>query len=674
MTVNFVTVYINDIEVKVLENSTILQACEKLGIKVPRFCYHEKLSIAGNCRMCLVEIKNAPKLQASCALPVSKDARIYTDTIAVRKAREGIMELLLINHPLDCPICDQGGECDLQDQAVYYGSDHGRFNEYKRATTDKNFGPLIKTIMTRCIHCTRCVRFAKEIAGCQELGTLGRGNNIEISTFARNTFTPLAGGNNIGSVLNSEISGNLIDICPVGALTSLPYAFVARPWELKSIVSIDISDTYCSDIKLDTRGQGPGSILRVLPAQKEWISDKTRFSYDGLKRQRLVNVMYRTLDTQSGDSIKTVNSGASKLTVSTWENLFKILSEKNINSVGKTVNIFLGSHIDLDSLAVLKKIKTIAKASINLHFIHNDSNRYNNNQSDSVKTIGSVGRYVSKQSIGKPTQASGSRLDTGVNFIDEKALETTKNILLVGVNPRIESPVLNTTLKKIAGGAGRIGLIGSNATRLPYPVKHFGISLKGLKKFSESKVLQENFWNLKSQETGLILVSSAIFDTEDPIQVNSLLKKIIDQANTKGNPSTAKQVSVGILYKSTSELNAWYEGYSPVDTYTAENFDKVKNSDVLIYYNLPGYVLNNPLLKASEKSIGSALKIYIGSHGNDLTNKCDLVLPTAAFTEKVSSHVNNFGKVKKTRVVSYPIGDALPDSVVFERIYDTVFK
>ena len=269
MTVN---VFVNDFEISVDPRISVLQACEIAGFDVPRFCYHERLSVAGNCRMCLVEVEKAPKLAASCAMPLMPGMRIKTNSPAVRKAREGVLEFLLINHPLDCPICDQGGECDLQDQAMVYGSDRGRFREYKRAVEDKNCGPLVKTIMTRCIHCTRCVRFANEVAGIADLGTSGRGSQIEIGTYIEKLF-------------KSEFSGNVIDLCPVGALTSKPYAFSARPWELKSFESIDTLDAVCSNIRIDTRGY---EIIRVLPSlneelNEEWLHDKSRFSFDGLK-------------------------------------------------------------------------------------------------------------------------------------------------------------------------------------------------------------------------------------------------------------------------------------------------------------------------------------------------------------------------------------------------------
>lgn len=665
MTEKLVTVFINDIEVKVLENSTILQACEKIGIKVPRFCYHEKLSIAGNCRMCLVEIKNAPKLQASCALPVMKDARIYTDSLAVRKAREGIMELLLINHPLDCPICDQGGECDLQDQAMYYGSDHGRFNEYKRATSDKNFGPLIKTIMTRCIHCTRCVRFASEIAGCPELGTIGRGSNMEISTFVRSN----AFGNEsaVQSVLDSELSGNLIDICPVGALTSLPYAFVARPWELKSIVSIDISDTYCSDIKVDIRGQGPGSILRILPATNTWISDKTRFAYDGLKRQRLITPLQKQVQSSKGDV-----TFAAKL----WDELFGETSPLLHATKNKfSISIFLGNHIDLETLKVIhtytKQIRpgSTEAPKVNLYFIHNDSNRYSNNRvtasfTDYIET------ETSRLFSGSQTNALDPEILLGNNtgfdsssLFNAKDLDNADVCLLIGTNPRIESPVLNTSLQKVAK-KGIVALFGSNSDTLPYPIKHLGMSTASVLAFIKSsadniervlKVSQKS--NSNSSGNKVILIGSSILYRQD---AQVLLTELNKFASTYGFGK------LKILYQSVSELNGLYTGLNVVDSYDSATFTAINHTDLCIYYNLPNFMLNNPLIQAS--LLGDKLRIYVGSHGNDLTNKCDFILPTTAFTEKTGSYMTNSGKIKKTTVVTYPPGYALQDHILFKQL------
>ncbi|MDC3174138.1 NADH-quinone oxidoreductase subunit NuoG, partial [Candidatus Pelagibacter sp.] len=267
---------VNDIEVEIDEGLTVLQACEKAGVEIPRFCYHEKLSIAGNCRMCLVEMEKSPKPVASCAMPATEGMNIKTNTPLVEKARKGVMEFLLVNHPLDCPVCDQGGECDLQDQSMFYGVDKSRFKENKRFVPEKNMGPLIKTQMTRCIHCTRCVRFATEVAGVPEIGAIGRGEDMQITTYLEQS-------------MQSELSANVVDLCPVGALTSKPYVFEARPWELKKTETIDVMDAIGSNIRVDTYDW---EVKRVLPIinediNEEWISDKTRYACDGLLHQRL---------------------------------------------------------------------------------------------------------------------------------------------------------------------------------------------------------------------------------------------------------------------------------------------------------------------------------------------------------------------------------------------------
>ena len=271
-----VNVTVDGIAVEVEPGTTILQACEEAGVEIPRFCYHERLSVAGNCRMCLVEVEKAPKPVASCAMPVAPDMVVNTQSDSVKSAREGVMEFLLINHPLDCPICDQGGECDLQDQALGYGVDSSRFEDNKRAVEEKEMGPLVKTVMTRCIHCTRCVRFATEVAGVPEIGAIGRGEDMEITTY-------------LEASLESEMSGNVIDLCPVGALTSKPYAFTARPWELRKTETIDAMDAVGSNIRVDVRGR---EVMRILPrdneaVNEEWLSDKSRFVWDGLNTQRL---------------------------------------------------------------------------------------------------------------------------------------------------------------------------------------------------------------------------------------------------------------------------------------------------------------------------------------------------------------------------------------------------
>ena len=313
-------VTVDGIELEVPAGATVLQACELAGKEIPRFCYHERLSIAGNCRMCLVEVApGPPKPQASCALPAAEGQVIKTDSPMVKTAREGVMEFLLINHPLDCPICDQGGECDLQDQSVAYGRGASRYDESKRAVTEKYMGPLIKTTMTRCIHCTRCVRFSEEVAGVDEIGALYRGENMQITTYLEQAAA-------------HELSANVIDLCPVGALTSRPYAFEARPWELKKTLSIDVSDAVGANIRLDSRGR---EVLRILPrinddVNEEWLSDKGRYQVDGLTARRLDKPWIR----RDG-----------KLQAATWAEAFAAVAKVN---PGKSVAVIAGDLFAVD--------------------------------------------------------------------------------------------------------------------------------------------------------------------------------------------------------------------------------------------------------------------------------------------------------------------------------------
>ena len=413
------SVYIDNQVVQVLPNTSILQACEIAGIVVPRFCYHERLSVAGNCRMCLVEVEKMPKLQASCAVPVSPNMSIKTNSPSVKKAREGVLEFLLINHPLDCPICDQGGECDLQDQSLVYGGDRSRFKEFKRAVEDKNCGPLIKTIMTRCIHCTRCVRFANEVVGVPEFGTSGRGNFIEISTYIEKLFA-------------SELSGNVIDLCPVGALTSKPYAFLSRPWELKSTESIDLFDSIHSNIRIDTRGY---EIVRILPRlnesiNEEWISDKARFSFDGLSSQRLLSPLLKN----SSGYFEPIQ----------WSEAISLLSDKILNSGPNKIAFSIGDFCDLESLA-------------NLYFLRSITNGVTLNQyADDYLNVDKSAEY---------------KFNTSLSNISK-----TDVCLLIGINPKIDGVLLNYHLRKrFLLGNFKLGYIGSSLN-LTFPSTHLGNS------------------------------------------------------------------------------------------------------------------------------------------------------------------------------------------------------
>ncbi|MFN7039342.1 MAG: NADH-quinone oxidoreductase subunit NuoG, partial [Alphaproteobacteria bacterium] len=378
-------------EIEVQNGLTVIQACEIAGIEIPRFCYHEKLSIAGNCRMCLVEMEKSPKPIASCAMPATEGMVIHTNTPLVKKAREGVMEFLLINHPLDCPICDQGGECDLQDQAMAYGRGHNRFHENKRSVKDKYMGPLIETHMTRCIHCTRCIRFATQIAGVEELGATGRGEHMEVGTYVEKTIT-------------SELSGNMIDICPVGALTSKPYAFHARPWELKKTESIDVLDAVGSNIRVDSRGL---EVMRILPSQnddinEEWISDKTRFAYDGLKVQRLDQPMIK----KEGKFIRT-----------SWDEAMRFVTAKLKSTPAEKIAAIAGDLVDAESMYVLKNL---------------------------LNKLGSKNYECRQDGMKLKAENRSSYLfNTSI-----KSIENADLCLLVGADPRYEATIINARLRK----------------------------------------------------------------------------------------------------------------------------------------------------------------------------------------------------------------------------------
>lgn len=448
-------VFVNEIEISVDSRISVLQACEIAGFDIPRFCYHERLSVAGNCRMCLVEVEKAPKLAASCAMPLMPGMKIKTNSPAVRKAREGVLEFLLINHPLDCPICDQGGECDLQDQAMVYGSDRGRFREYKRAIEDKNCGPLVKTIMTRCIHCTRCVRFANEIAGIADLGTSGRGSQIEIGMYIEKLF-------------KSEFSGNVIDLCPVGALTSKPYAFSARPWELKSIESIDTLDGICSNIRVDLRGY---EIMRVLPSlneelNEEWLNDKSRFSFDGLKRQRLCDPLLK----QDG-----------KFKQISWLEAFHVVMNE-LKKSSNCVSASIGSQCDFEAAFMLKNLLSLF-GKVNIE----------SSEANILKEVDFESLYKFNSTL--------------------SGIENADVCLLIGVDPRKEAAILNLQLRKhFVNSNFKVANVGS-VLNLTFPCVQLGSSIEDVLKLAQG---QNEFCGiLRKAKKPMIIFGRSFFDSVD---------------------------------------------------------------------------------------------------------------------------------------------------------------
>ncbi|KAI9207493.1 G subunit of NADH dehydrogenase [Polychytrium aggregatum] len=495
-----VTLFINGKSVTVPAGVAVIQACEAAGVDIPRFCYHERLSVAGNCRMCLVEMEKSPKPIASCAMPVGQGMKIKTDTPLVKKAREGVMEFLLANHPLDCPICDQGGECDLQDQSVRYGNDRSRFSEAagKRAVEDKPLGPLIKTVMTRCIQCTRCVRFANEVAGAEELGTSGRGNDMQIGTYVEKT-------------LNSEMSGNIIDLCPVGALTSRPYAFTSRPWELKKTESVDVLDAVGSSIRIDSRGV---EVLRILPrmnddVNEEWISDKTRFAYDGLKRQRLTTPLVK-----KGD----------QLVPATWpEALTRIANAAAKVPASQKVAI-AGQLADAESLVALKDL----------------FNRWGSEQLQ-LDTI------------------SGASNDIRSNYLFNSTIngiESADNLLLIGTNPRHEAAIINSRIRKAYLHKGlNVALIGERP-KLNYEVEHLGATAKTIEDVANGHPYLQT---LQASKRPMIVVGSSLLNGKDSAAVLAAIAKLAEKVP---NLITAEWNGFNVLQRSASSAAALEVGFA----------------------------------------------------------------------------------------------------------------
>ena len=459
---------IDGMEIEVAAGTSIIQAAEQLGIEIPRFCYHDKLSVPANCRMCLVEVEKSPKPVASCAMPCADGMNVKTKSPMVDKARKGVMEMLLINHPLDCPICDQGGECDLQDQAVSYGFDRSRYTEEKRAVKDKELGPLIKTVMTRCIHCTRCVRFGEEIAGVSEIGVLNRGEHLEIGTY-------------VSQMVTSELSGNLIDVCPVGALTSKPYAFTARPWELRKTESIDVLDAVGSNIRIDTRG---GEVMRILPrlhedVNEEWISDKARFAVDGLKNNRLDRCYVR----KDG-----------KLQPASWEEAFAAIAA---NIKGKKVAGIVGDLADCESIVALK---------------------------DLLKALGSNDIECRQDGAQfDASQACGYLFNTTI-----AGIEKADAILLVGTNPRVEAALVNARIRKTwLAKRIKVGVIGPQV-KLNYPAQYLGAGAETL----EGLLAGGGFADvLAKAKNPMIILGAGALRRADGMALQALARKVAEKFN-----------------------------------------------------------------------------------------------------------------------------------------------
>ena len=579
---------VNDIDVEVEEGLTVIQACEKAGVEIPRFCYHEKLSIAGNCRMCLVEIEKSPKPVASCAMPAAEGMIIKTNTPNIEKSRKGVMEFLLANHPLDCPVCDQGGECDLQDQSMFYGIDKTRFKENKRSVPDKNMGPLIKTQMTRCIHCTRCIRFATEIAGVPELGAIGRGEDMQITTYLEQS-------------VQSELSGNVIDLCPVGALTSKPYIFEARPWELKKTETIDVMDAVGSNIRVDTYDW---EVKRILPIinediNEEWISDKTRYACDGLLNQRL--------DTPY---IKYNN----KFEKASWNEVYKIIKSKIENTNKDKICGFVGDLVNMEAGYIFKEFfdRTI------------DSYMY---ESRSTQTF--IDNTVRENYL----------LNSTINGIEETDL-----IFLVGTNPRFEATMVNARIRK-AYLNNKIKIISLNDIGdLTYSYKFLDGKTQTIKDITENK--NEISKTIIDSKKPMIILGESFLNTKSASYLFYSLKNFL----LKHNKFTNDWNPLNILSS---------------DAATVGNFDLdlINNKENLIKdlnenkFELI-YLLGQDNLSFNKKN---EFVIYQGSHGDKGAEMADIILPGAAYTEQSGHFTNLEGKIQKAYKASYPPGEAKED-------------
>ncbi|KAM8871922.1 NADH-ubiquinone oxidoreductase 75 kDa subunit, mitochondrial [Synchiropus picturatus] len=590
---NMVEVFVDGKSIEVEPGTTVLQACEKAGIQIPRFCYHERLSVAGNCRMCLVEIEKAPKPVAACAMPVMKGWNILTNSEKTRKAREGVMEFLLANHPLDCPICDQGGECDLQDQSMQFGSDRSRFTESKRAVEDKNIGPLIKTIMTRCIQCTRCVRFASEIAGVEDLGTTGRGNNLQIGTYVEKMFL-------------SEMSGNVIDICPVGALTSKPYAFTARPWETRKTESIDVLDAVGCNIVVSTRG---GEVMRVLPRlhediNEEWISDKTRFAYDGLKRQRLTQPM--------------VKDESGQLTPTSWEDALSRAAGALQGVKGSEVAAIAGGMADAEALVSLKDL-------------------LNRLDSENLCT-----EEVFPMSGAGTDLRSNYLLNTGIAGIEDCDL-----LLLVGTNPRYEAPLFNARVRKSwLHNELRVALVG-HGVDLNYTYDHLGEETSVLKELASGT---HPFCQvLSAAKRPVVVVGSSALQREDGAAIMSAVSTIAQNARSSSGVEEGWKV-LNVLHRVASQVAALDLGYKAGVEAIRKNPPKV----LFLLGADSGCISRADLPKQT-------LVIYQGHHGDVGAPMADIILPSAAYTEKNATYVNTEGRSQQTRVAVTAPGMARED-------------
>ncbi|MBB4286589.1 NADH-quinone oxidoreductase subunit NuoG [Roseospira goensis] len=586
---------IDGIEVEAEAGMTVIQAADLVGIEIPRFCYHERLSIAGNCRMCLVEVKpGPPKPAAACALPVAEGMQVWTQSDLAKKARKGVMEFLLINHPLDCPICDQGGECDLQDQAMAFGSDRSRYHEHKRAVTEKYLGPLVKTAMTRCIHCTRCVRFIEEVAGVPELGMIGRGEHSEITSYVEQALT-------------SELSGNIVDLCPVGALTSAPYAFHARPWELHKVQSIDVLDAVGSAIRVDARGN---AVMRVLPRlneeiNEEWLADKSRHAIDGLRYQRLDRPYVREDGT---------------LRPASWEEALRAVAGRLLATEPDRIAALAGDLADAEAMVLLKDLMGVVGSP------HLDC-RQDGAALDPADRAG----YLFNPTIA--------------------GIEDADALLIVGSDPRWEAPILNARIRKryLMGGFP-IAVLGPR-TDLTYAVEDLGNDPATLEALATGR--HPFAETLAQASRPLILVGQGALARPDGAAVMGYVRRLAEAVGAVGADDWT---GLAVLHTAAARVGGLELGFVPGagGRDTAGILAGAEAGDIQVVYLLGADEIDTARL-------GDAFVIYQGHHGDAGANRADVILPGAAYTEKNATYVNTEGRMQQTWLAVHPPGEARED-------------
>ena len=593
---------VNNIEVEIDEGLTVLQACEKAGVEIPRFCYHEKLSIAGNCRMCLVEVEKSAKPVASCAMPAAEGMNIKTNTEFVEKARKGVMEFLLANHPLDCPVCDQGGECDLQDQSMFYGIDKSRYKENKRYVSEKNMGPLIKTQMTRCIHCTRCVRFATEVAGVTEIGAIGRGEDMQITTYLEQS-------------MQSELSANVVDLCPVGALTSKPYIFEARPWELKKTESIDVMDAIGSNIRIDTYGW---EVKRVLPRinediNEEWISDKTRYACDGLLNQRL-------------DTPYIKYNG--KFEKAAWNEVFNIIKSKFKNTDKEKICGISGDLVNMETLYIFKEFfnKTLGCYNVESRSDHTYLN---------------------------PNKRENYLFNSSINGIEEADF-----ILLIGSNPRYEATILNARIRKsYLNNKTRIISL-NDVGDLTYPYESLDGNIENIRNIAEDK--HEISKLIKEAKKPLIIFGQSALKSNSAKYIFESVKSFLN----KNNKISKEWNSLNIVSENASTVGGFDLGLYKTEDGSNEVLKDIENNKFEIIF-----LLGQDNLRFKKKN---EFIIYQGSHGDKGAEMADIILPGAAYTEQNGYFTNLEGKLQKAYKASYPPEEAKEDWQIINELAEVM--